>query len=278
MADTTAYCIEVSAEVRYWEDADVNGVEDADGTLIPFRAGNLWKPLIRLADGYVIGWTEGMTASIHYKVADQGEYWLTDESQERIAKWKGSYVPDDFLCHGDQGYGDYIIFNVGADGKIACWESPDIADKEWVAIARKSPATPPEDAAHSDDAAVDHFAVAMKTKMAASRVKGRGGWDDPQQCTAQSLQKMLVEHIEKGDPVDVGNFAMMLFNRGERTTVKQTADAALADAVALLHKVAKSDVMSDRSGVMFVHLAIDRDVIDDINALLASSQSATGGA
>ena len=56
------------------------------------------------------------------------------------------------------------------------------------------------------------------------------------------------------------------------------ADAALADAVALLHKVAKSDVMSDRSGVMFVHLAIDRDVIDDINALLAASQSATGGA
>lgn len=134
MADTNAHCIEVCAEVRYWENADVNGVDDTDGTLIPFRIGNLWKPLIRLADGYIIGWPEGTTASIHYKVADQGEYWLTDESQERIAKWKGDYVPDEFLCHGDQGYGDYIIFKVGADGKIAGWTLPDIVDKEWVLL------------------------------------------------------------------------------------------------------------------------------------------------
>lgn len=134
MADTNAHCIEVCAEVRYWEDARVNGADDNDGTLIPFRIGSLWKPLIRLADGYIIGWPEGTTASIHYKVADQGEYWLTDESQERIAKWKGDYVPDEFLCVGDNGYGDYIIFKVGADGKIAGWTLPDIVDKEWVLL------------------------------------------------------------------------------------------------------------------------------------------------
>ena len=39
-------------------------------------------------------------------------------------------------------------------------------------------------------------------------------------------------------------------------------------------KEARSDVMSDRSGVMFVHLAIDRDVIDEINAMLAASKEA----
>lgn len=66
---------------------------------------------------------------------------------------------------------------------------------------------------HTDDLAVDHFASAMKTKMAESRSKGRGGWDDPQECTVQMLARMLVSHIKKGDPVDVGNFAMMLHER-----------------------------------------------------------------
>ena len=50
------------------------------------------------------------------------------------------------------------------------------------------------------------------------------------------------------------------------------ARAVPDEALDLLRKVATSDVMSDRSGVMFVHLAIDRDVIDDINAMLAASK------
>lgn len=70
---------------------------------------------------------------------------------------------------------------------------------------------------HQDDAAIDRFAAAMKEKMAASRVKGRSGWNDPLICSTDRLRAMLLEHIEKGDPVDVGNFAMMLFNRKEST-------------------------------------------------------------
>jgi hypothetical protein len=41
--------IEVSAGVRYWEDATVNGTEDADGTLIPARKGDTWAPAFRPA-------------------------------------------------------------------------------------------------------------------------------------------------------------------------------------------------------------------------------------
>lgn len=118
--------IEVSAEVRYWEDASVNGVDDDSGSLIPFRNGDLWCPVIRLSDGAVVDWPAGMTASIHYKVCDQGEYWLLDSERKRVAKWGGDYVPDDFLCHGDRGYGDYIIFKVGADGVIAKWRAPEV--------------------------------------------------------------------------------------------------------------------------------------------------------
>jgi hypothetical protein len=71
---------------------------------------------------------------------------------------------------------------------------------------------------HPDDLAVDRFAAAMKAKMAKQRAKGYGGWDEKDECSTERLQTMLAEHLAKGDPVDVGNFAMMLWNRGESTT------------------------------------------------------------
>jgi hypothetical protein len=118
--------IEVCAEVRYWEDATVNGAEDTAGTLIPCREGRWWTPVIRLADGLVMDWPQGTTADIHYKVCDAGEYWLLDDKQERVARWAGFYVPGDFLCHGDNGFGDYIILKVGADGLIEKYSAPEI--------------------------------------------------------------------------------------------------------------------------------------------------------
>lgn len=127
--------IEVEAEVRYWEDASVNGVEDTDGTLIPGRAGDLWKIQIDLLDGIVVDWPAGIEADIHYKVCDQGEYWLTDVSGKRLAKWKGHYVPGDFLCHGDNGYGDYIIMSVAVGGGIVRYEKPLIDADEWSALS-----------------------------------------------------------------------------------------------------------------------------------------------
>ena len=33
------------AGVRYWEDAMVNGEEDTEGSLIPCRDGEYWKPI-----------------------------------------------------------------------------------------------------------------------------------------------------------------------------------------------------------------------------------------
>lgn len=118
--------IEVSAGVRYWEDTYVNGAEDENGTLIPLRKGEMWCPVIRISDGMVMDWPNGTTADIHYKVCDAGEYWLLDADRKRIAKWGGYYVPNDFLCHGSEGYGDYIIFNVDADGMIKKWRTPEI--------------------------------------------------------------------------------------------------------------------------------------------------------
>lgn len=68
---------------------------------------------------------------------------------------------------------------------------------------------------HPDDLAVDRFAVAMKAKLAKKRAEGRGGWEDKDQCSAEFLSDLLREHVEKGDPVDVANLAMMLHQRDE---------------------------------------------------------------
>lgn len=130
--------LEVRAEPRYWEDATVCGDEDADGSLIPFREGDLWCPIIDLESGKVIDWPNGVTADIHYKVCDQGEYWLRDANGARVAKWRSHYVPDRFLCHGDAGYGDYIIMTVETDGRILNWTHPEIHPEEWISLQEPS--------------------------------------------------------------------------------------------------------------------------------------------
>lgn len=77
-------------------------------------------------------------------------------------------------------------------------------------LSRVTPETP---APHTDDVAVDRFSAAMKAKLALKRAEGRGGWDDPDECEIEHLQHLLQEHVAKGDMVDIGNFAMMLFSR-----------------------------------------------------------------
>lgn len=124
----------VEAEVRYWEDAAINGVQDSDGSLIPLRRGDFWCPVIDLDTGAIRGWPDGTSARIHYKVCDAGEYWLGDEQGRKRWKWKDHYVPDRFLCVGDEGYGDYIILKVQANGRIEGWSIPTIDTAEWAAL------------------------------------------------------------------------------------------------------------------------------------------------
>lgn len=107
----------VQAGVRYWEDATVNGVEDKDGALIPFRSGDMWLPIIDIDTGTIVGWPAGTTAEIHYKICDAGKYKLADADRKEIGAFGGYYVPS-ILCPDEDGCGDYIIMNVGESGKI----------------------------------------------------------------------------------------------------------------------------------------------------------------
>lgn len=120
------------------------------------------------------------------------------------------------------------IFPIGEFNILAMVHKPCGAlIKEWrddpeqkCVVCGAPPAAQVVAGQHADDVAVDRFAEAMKAKMAASRAKGRGGWESTEVCPPGSLQRMLLDHLAKGDPVDVGNFAMMIFNRGESTAAQ----------------------------------------------------------
>lgn len=125
--------IAVSADVRYWEDGVLNGVEDAEGR-IPCRNGDSWEPVIELASGRILDWPPGVEARVYYKVCDAGEYWLLNAAKQRIAKWKSHYVPKDILCMGAGRHSDYIILQIGPDGLIVDWKTPCIAPDEWALL------------------------------------------------------------------------------------------------------------------------------------------------
>ena len=128
--------IEVEAGVRYWEDAELDGIPDDDGK-IPLRRGDAWCPVIELATGRVLDWPQGLKADVHYKVCDDGQYWLLDDSEARIAKWGGYYVPNAILCVGDNGYGDYIIFKISAEGMVEGWRAPGLDADEWKPVPKE---------------------------------------------------------------------------------------------------------------------------------------------
>lgn len=94
---------------------------------------------------------------------------------------------------------------------------------------------------HPDDAAVDRFAEALKAKLARSRAKGRGGWDNAEVCSAEDLARILIKHLGKGNSgtfEDVATFAMMLHQRG--------ADpAVLAEAIQARDAAAKREGWAD---------------------------------
>lgn len=107
---------------------------------------------------------------------------------------------------------------------------------------------------HPDDRAVDRFAAAMKAKLAEKRNEGRGGWEDKTACTAEFLSELLRGHVDKGDPLDVGNLAMMLHQRGERIEPKQDAPspdvAGLIEALHTAYDFIASEYRDEKSAAL----------------------------
>ena len=118
--------LEVKANVRYWEDSEFNGENDTeDGELVPCKIGSLWCPIIDIDNGIITNWKQGVKAEIHYKVVDEGSYYLKDSEGKVISSMENEYVPN-ILCPKESGYGDYIIMDIDENGKISNWK-PDIS-------------------------------------------------------------------------------------------------------------------------------------------------------
>lgn len=101
------------------------------------------------------------------------------------------------------------------------------------------------DPPHADDLAVDRFAAVMKAKLARSRAKGRSGW---QTCSAPALSAMLREHVDKGDPIDVAIFGMMIHHLGRPISPVEAANdpTPTADDLASLVRLPVRDAMKVR--------------------------------
>ena len=179
--------VDVEADVRYWEDAVVDGVVDEDGSRIPGKEGDTWRIRIQRAGGRIEDWPAGKVARIHYKVCDQGEYWLSRPDGIRVAKWKGHYVPGDQLGH--RSGGDYIVMDVDADGMIEGYEPVDIDEQRWEPLPLPADLPPVELqrwSCYVDEIDETHVSLVM-----ADETVDRG-----EEREVGSFPKAMLEHLE----------------------------------------------------------------------------------
>lgn len=122
--------MQVCAEVRYWDDAIVNGrkcSENGGGKELPFVEGDCWRPLIELEKGKIRNWPEGTTADLHFKICDMCAWSVMDGELNTVYYQDWNYVPK-ILCPEENGYGDYIIMKIDENGIIQKWNTDLVFD------------------------------------------------------------------------------------------------------------------------------------------------------
>lgn len=95
---------------------------------------------------------------------------------------------------------------------------------------------------HPDDDAVTQFAAQLRQRMADKRDQGRDGW---MTCPVEDLQLKLIRSIADGDPIDIGNYAMMMHARGAGTehALEQWAGQVFYERRAGLHVLTEATVL-----------------------------------
>lgn len=136
------FVIKCDVEIRYWNDAEVNGVEDIDfcetkgegspqipcaiqvfakSTNVIYSDHWRWRPVINIETGQIKNWQQGVEATVHYKVCDGFACSFLGNMDEIITEFDG-YVPS-FMCPAENGFGDYIIMSIDKDGCIKDWDA-----------------------------------------------------------------------------------------------------------------------------------------------------------
>jgi hypothetical protein len=88
---------------------------------------------------------------------------------------------------------------------------------------------------HPDDVAIAVFGAQLASAMASGRMNGRGGWNNPNECSIEKLASLLVNNVWSGDIIDIGNYAMMLHYRGADRSAIPLALKYLIDQQIKLH-------------------------------------------
>jgi hypothetical protein len=152
------------------------------------------------------GYAEGTDHYFHF----ENGFTKAAEIYAAVLPQVGEAIPpvDDIFSIG---HGHVIPRQDGAKARCGGPAFCKLCQKENAAPAGfgMAKAVAPEEQ-HYDDYAVDCFAKMMKAKLAKKRAEGRGGWQDPDQCSVEYLSTLLHAHVAKGDPVDVANFCMMI--------------------------------------------------------------------
>jgi len=140
--------LKVKAEVRYYEDGKVDGKKDIlyeqqeQGVqpLVPCvqRIGNKWVWCLDIdgETGLIANWKQGVTADVHYKVADgcgidiivDGNKLFDNETEPYCG-----YVPKCLCPSGIGSGGDYMIMHIDASGQIQDWNYRKVQEyiEEW---------------------------------------------------------------------------------------------------------------------------------------------------
>lgn len=92
-------------------------------------------------------------------------------------------------------------------------EHAEIARACWAIICGQFPSLTALFEKDEFDLLVDEFGEAMKKKLREQREKGYSGWNDPEDYQDWELDNDLDDHVEKGDPVDIANFAAFKYWR-----------------------------------------------------------------
>ena len=70
---------------------------------------------------------------------------------------------------------------------------------------------------------VEYAKNEMLIKLSKKRLDGKGDWHHPTKCNNEHLLRSLINHVSKGDMVDVLNIAAMILLRnqlyGEKTLI-----------------------------------------------------------
>jgi hypothetical protein len=82
-------------------------------------------------------------------------------------------------------------------------------EKLTSALARRGVVVDCAEELHSDDICANQFVKEMKEKLAQKRKEGRYGWHG---ARPEVLGRMLFDHLEKGDMIDIANFAMFIWH------------------------------------------------------------------